>query len=237
MFTIFLRHYVQHAAMLTVLQSDMHYCHLQIPQIHFDFSNVQVLCGDLGESPLEVLSAFSSEVALPLLRQQQVSHGAAALEVTNALQEFTSSGKPWAQTSRTALLLNAVAGDEPDELDLCQIYHVCNPFALQVSRSNHVGHRCNDCNDGCSLYQSVSQGRIETKSCHGEQYSKRNDFAAAYIALGHTKGQQVLPMPSWAKAMPPGSGASTPVSPLSSNERVHVINTPNPLNTPEHVDG
>lgn len=118
--------------MLTVLQRDLHYCHLQIPQIHFDSSNAQVLCGDLGESPLEVLSAFSSEVALPLLRQQQVSHGtwpnAAALEVTNALQEFTSSGKPWAQTSRAALLLNAVAGDEPDERDFCHNYHVAIPL-------------------------------------------------------------------------------------------------------------
>ena len=60
-----------------------------------------MLHGDLNESPLEVLSAFSSEVALPLLRQQ-VSRGAlpdaAALEVTSTLQDFSSGGK----TPRTA---------------------------------------------------------------------------------------------------------------------------------------
>lgn len=73
-------------------------------------------------------------------------------------------------------------------------------------------------------------------------------------------------MPSWAKATPPGSGASTPVSPLSSNERVHSMEAavngwmhlikdvlsatsesafqvpcphkhPQSLNTPEDVDG
>ena len=82
-------------------------------------STTQVLCGDMGESPLEVLSVFSSEVALPLLRQQ-VSHGAwpnaAALEVANTLQEFASSGKLPPQQSKEDC--NAVAGYEPVEESL-----------------------------------------------------------------------------------------------------------------------
>lgn len=57
---------------------------------------LQVLCGDLGESPLEVLSAFSSEVALPLLHTL-VQHGAwpdaTALEVTDTIQNFAAGGK------------------------------------------------------------------------------------------------------------------------------------------------
>ena len=56
---------------------------------------LQVLWGDLGESALDVLSALSAEIALPLLKGQfkQGSWSvAAAAEITDALQGFASDG-------------------------------------------------------------------------------------------------------------------------------------------------
>ena len=62
---------------------------------HFQM-RMQVLWGELGDSPLESLSVLSSEVAVPLLRSQ-IRHGSmpdsAALELTDSLQAFVSSGK------------------------------------------------------------------------------------------------------------------------------------------------
>ena len=57
---------------------------------------MQVVWGELGDSPLESLSVLSSEVAVPLLRSQ-IRHGSmpdsAALELTDSLQAFVSNGK------------------------------------------------------------------------------------------------------------------------------------------------
>ncbi len=62
---------------------------------HFQM-RLQVVWGELGDSPLESLSVLSSEVAVPLLRSQ-IRHGSmpdsAALELTDSLQAFVSSGK------------------------------------------------------------------------------------------------------------------------------------------------
>ena len=58
--------------------------------------HMQVVWGELGDSPLESLSVFSSEVAVPLLRSQ-IRHDSmpdmAAQELTDSLQAFVSSGK------------------------------------------------------------------------------------------------------------------------------------------------
>ena len=65
------------------------------PWHHF-LMRMQVVWGELGDSPLESLSVLSSEVAVPLLRSQ-IRHGSmpdsAALELTDSLQAFVSSGK------------------------------------------------------------------------------------------------------------------------------------------------
>lgn len=62
---------------------------------HHLLMRMQVVWGELGDSPLESLSVLSSEVAVPLLRSQ-IRHGRmpdmAALELTDSLQAFVSSG-------------------------------------------------------------------------------------------------------------------------------------------------
>lgn len=61
-----------------------------------DVQRMQVICEEIGESPLEVLSKLSTEIVLPLLRHQLKKGGAyphaTAVEVSDALQAFTSDG-------------------------------------------------------------------------------------------------------------------------------------------------
>lgn len=71
----------------------------------------QVLCEEVGESPLEVLSKLSTEVVLPLLRHQLKKGGsypdATAVEVSDALQSFASDGMPACTYAHSPNLIRA----------------------------------------------------------------------------------------------------------------------------------
>ena len=91
---------------------------------------MQVVWGELGDSPLESLSILSSEIAVPLLKTL-IRHGslpdATALELTDSMQDLVSSRElthlqarsltttglslhlwPWLQSMRMLIALPSV---------------------------------------------------------------------------------------------------------------------------------
>lgn len=74
---------------------------------------LQVTYGDFGESPLEQLSAVSSEVILPLLSNPANQGGwpdVVAKEITDNLHKFVAHGARWGRHSDVQLTYSVGTG-------------------------------------------------------------------------------------------------------------------------------